>query len=191
MSALRRGPGGPALVALEALAWPCSAVLARSRRRCAPPPRRSGAPSPVGRRAGCRRRRSRRRPAWRSGRRSTATTGMPVSSSTSSRESRADATAITTPAICSATAMSRYAASLSRSSSELHSTRRWPSSRATSSMPAHHRGEERVLDVGDDRRPHPGPLLAQRPGRRGGGVAQLLGGGSHPGPAPRTRSRCR
>ena len=43
-----------------------------------------------------------------------------------------------------------------------------------------HRREEGVLDVGDDRGPHPGPLLAQGPGGAGGGVVQPLGGRPHP-----------
>ncbi len=55
---------------------------------------------------------------------------------------------------------------------------------------ADHRGEERVLDVGDDRRPQRGALAAQRPGRPRRLVAQRLGRLAHPlGPLGRHRRR--
>jgi hypothetical protein len=45
---------------------------------------------------------------------------------------------------------------------------------------ADHRGEERVLDVGDDRRPQRGALPSERPGRARRLVAERLGRLAHP-----------
>ena len=58
--------------------------------------------------------------------------------------------------------------------------------------PPDHRGEEGVLDVGDDRRPHPGALLAEGARRSRRGVAELGGRLPHPWrPARRTPPRSR
>ena len=176
--------------------YPCSRSFAVST-RCGPvmhaiaiDPFRAGARSRLRRRAGCRRRPSRpRRPA---GRRSTATTRMPRSSS-----GRSSTPAGTRPRsrrrpCARRRRRRRRTASVSTSSSELQSTEPVVLGAGDVLDAAHDGSEERVADVGDDRGPHLVHLAAQRARRPRRQVAEPVGRvAARAGPAPATPDPCR